>query len=160
MASNDFYEILGVSKNASDAEIKSAYRKQAMKYHPDRNQGDKAAEEKFKEVNKAYEVLKDPQKKAAYDQYGAAAFENGMGGSQGFGGQGFGGFDFSSAGGFSEMFSDIFSDFMGGGSHSRERETRGQDLRYDIVISLEEAFTGLVKTISFKKNGKCQKCNG
>ncbi len=165
MANSDFYEILGVSKNATDAEIKSAYRKQAMKYHPDRNQGDKAAEEKFKEVNKAYEVLKDPQKKAAYDQYGAAAFENGMGGSQGFGGQGFGGqgfegFDFSSAGGFSEMFSDIFSDFMGGGSHSRERETRGQDLRYDIVISLEEAFTGLVKTISFKKNGKCQKCNG
>lgn len=165
MANTDFYEILGVSKNATDTEIKSAYRKQAMKYHPDRNQGDKAAEEKFKEVNKAYEVLKDPQKKAAYDQYGAAAFENGMGGSQGFGSQGFGGqgfdgFDFSSAGGFSEMFSDIFSDFMGGGSHGRERDTRGQDLRYDIVISLEEAFNGLTKTISFKKNGKCQKCNG
>ena len=166
MAKSDYYDLLGVQKGASDDEIKKAYRKMAMKYHPDRNPGDKSAEEKFKEINEAYEVLKDPQKKAAYDQYGHAAFENGMGGGAGGfgrGGFGTGGFDFSSSG-FSDIFSDIFSDFMGGGS-SRSRggasgHRRGQDLRYDIVITLEEAFSGTTKNISFRRNGKCKKCNG
>lgn len=164
MAKSDYYDLLGVQKGASDDEIKKAYRKMAMKYHPDRNPGDKSAEEKFKEINEAYEVLKDPQKKAAYDQYGHAAFENGMGGDAGGfgrGGFGTGGFDFSS-GGFSDIFSDIFSDFMGGGSTRRggASSRRGQDLRYDIVISLEEAFNGTTKTISFRRNGKCKKCDG
>ena len=129
---DDFYNTLGLSKGASDSEIKSAYRKMAMKYHPDRNQGKTDAEKKFKEVRKAYEVLKDPQKKQAYDQYGHAAFEQGgMGGAGGFGQQGFGG------GGFSDIFEDIFG--MGGGG---PQESRGDDLRYDVSIDLEEAFNG------------------
>ena len=170
MAKQDYYELLGVQKGASDDEIKKAYRKMAMKYHPDRNQGDKTAEEKFKQINEAYEVLKDPQKKAAYDQFGHSAFENGMGGrgAGGFGGgQGFGGFDFNFGGGgaqgfggFSDIFSDIFSDFMGGGSPQGPQARKGQDLRYDVSITLEEAFTGITTEISFRRNGKCKKCNG
>ncbi len=166
MAKEDYYDLLGVKKGASDDEIKKAYRKMAMKYHPDRNQGDKTAEAKFKEINEAYEVLKDPQKKAAYDQFGHSAFENGMGGAGrgGFGGGfGNGGFDFNfgDGGGFSDIFSDIFSDFMGGGNGRRGKSNnRGQDLRYDIVITLEEAFKGVSKTISFRRNGKCKKCDG
>lgn len=171
MAKADYYDLLGIKKGASDDEIKKAYRKMAMKYHPDRNQGDKTAEEKFKEINEAYEVLKDPQKKAAYDQFGHSAFENGMGGGAGRGGFGqggfgAGGFDFNfggGEGGFSDIFSDIFSDFMGGGASSRrggQSRNRGQDLRYDLVISLEEAFTGASKTISFRRNGKCSHCGG
>lgn len=162
MAKADYYDLLGVSKGASDDEIKKAYRKMAMKYHPDRNPGDKAAEEKFKEVNEAYEVLKDPQKKAAYDQFGHSAFEQGMGGA-GRGGFGAGGFDFNfgEGGGFSDIFSDIFSDFMGGGNSRRSSaRNRGQDLRYDIVITLEEAFKGVSKTIHFRRNGKCSHCDG
>ena len=165
MAKADYYDLLGVSKGASDDEIKKAYRKMAMKYHPDRNPGDKAAEEKFKEVNEAYEVLKDPQKKAAYDQFGHSAFEQGMGGAGrgGFGGFGANGFDFNfgEGGGFSDIFSDIFSDFMGGGNSRRgSTRNRGQDLRYDIVITLEEAFKGVSKTIQFRRNGKCSHCGG
>lgn len=136
----DFYNTLGLSKGASDSDIKSAYRKMAMKYHPDRNQGDAGAEKKFKEVSNAYEILKDPQKKQAYDQYGHAAFEQGgMGGAGGFGQQGFGG------GGFSDIFEDIFG--MGGGG---PQESRGDDLRYDVSVDLHEAFTGkhLETTIS------------
>lgn len=160
MSKQDYYDLLGVSKTASADEIKKAYRKSALKYHPDTNQGSKEAEEKFKEINEAYEVLKDPQKKSAYDQYGHSAFENGMGGAGGFGKGGFGGFDFGGgAGGFSDIFSDIFSDFMGGG-RSQKRQARGTDLRYDIRISLEEAFTGTSQTISFRRNGKCKKCDG
>lgn len=169
MSKQDYYELLGVQKGASDEEIKKAYRKKAMQYHPDRNPGDKNAEEKFKEINEAYEVLKDPQKKAAYDQFGHSAFENGMGGRGGFGGQGqgFSGFDFNFGGGqgqgfsgFSDIFSDIFSDFMGGGSQREQRSSKGEDLRYDMTITLEQAFTGLTTEISFRRNGKCKKCGG
>ena len=166
MSKSDYYDLLGVSKNASADEIKKAYRKMAMKYHPDRNQGNKEAEAKFKEINEAYEVLKDPQKKAAYDQFGHSAFENGMGGAGsrgGFGGFNSGGFDFNfgEGSGFSDIFSDIFSDFMGGSNARRgSARNKGQDLRSDIVITLEEAFKGTSKTLSFRRNGKCSKCNG
>ena len=129
----DYYEILGLSKSASDSEIKSSYRKLAMKYHPDRNPGDKKAEEKFKEISESYEILKDPQKKAAYDQYGHAAFSQGGGGSPGGGFSGFG------TGGFSDIFEDMF----GMGSDSRRRSaSAGSDLRYDLSISLEDAYNG------------------
>ncbi|MCL2438880.1 MAG: molecular chaperone DnaJ [Alphaproteobacteria bacterium] len=167
MAKQDYYDLLGVKKGASESELKSAYRKKAMQFHPDKNQGDKAAEEKFKQINEAYEVLKDPQKKSAYDQFGHSAFEQGMGskhGGGGFGGGGFGsgGFDFNfDAGGFGDMFSDIFSDFMGGGRRqSKSAARKGDDLRYDLRITLKEAFTGLNKTISFRRKGKCKTCDG
>ena len=128
---NDFYDTLGVSRDASDSDIKSAYRKLAMQYHPDRNQGDATAEQKFKDVSQAYEILKDSKKRQAYDQFGHAAFEQGGGGAAGgFGQQGFGG--------FSDIFEDIFGAFGEGG----QRETRGDDLRYDVTIDLEEAFHG------------------
>ena len=150
MADKDFYEILGVSKNANGDEIKKSYRKLAMKYHPDRNKGDKSAEKTFKEVSAAYEVLKDPQKKAAYDQFGHDAFrQGGMGGAQGFG-------DF--AGGFS----DIFEEFFGGGfgSSTRQRSSsRGSDLRYNMSISLQEAFTGRKTQIRIPSHVSCDACN-
>jgi len=149
MADRDFYEILGVKKNASDDEIKKSYRKLAMKYHPDRNKDDKTAERKFKEATAAYEALKDPQKRAAYDQYGHDAFrQGGMGGAQGFG-------DF--AGGFS----DIFEEFFGGGfgSSSRQRgPQRGSDLRYNMSISLKEAFNGKKSQIRIPSYIGCDLC--
>ncbi len=116
----DYYETLGVAKGADDAAMKASYRKLAMKYHPDRNQGDASAEGKFKELNEAYETLKDPQKRAAYDRYGHAAFENGGGGAQGFGG----------GGGFADIFEDIFGEMMGGrGRRQSNGRERGADLR-------------------------------
>ena len=149
MSDRDFYEILGVSKKASDDEIKKSYRKLAMKYHPDRNKSNKEAERKFKEVSAAYEVLKDPQKRAAYDQYGHDAFrQGGMGGAQGFG-------DF--AGGFS----DIFEEFFGGGFESssrKRRPSRGSDLRYNMSISLQEAFTGKKTKIRIPSYVSCDLC--
>ena len=147
----DYYEILGLSKSASDSEIKSSYRKLAMKYHPDRNPGDKKAEEKFKEISESYEILKDPQKKAAYDQFGHAAFSQGGGGNPGGGFSGFG------TGGFSDIFEDMF----GMGSDSRRRSaSAGSDLRYDLSISLEQAFSGDQVEISLTVPGKCESCNG
>ncbi len=139
----DFYDTLGISREASDSEIKSAYRKLAMKYHPDRNQGDSAAEQKFKDVSQAYEILKDPKKRQTYDQFGHAAFEQGGGGAGGFGQQGFGG--------FSDIFEDIFGAFGEGG----QRESRGDDLRYDVTIDLEEAFAGKSLEVTIPKMINC-----
>ena len=147
----DYYDILGLSKSASDSEIKSSYRKLAMKYHPDRNPGDKKAEEKFKEISESYEILKDPQKKAAYDQYGHAAFSQGSSGGASGGFSGFG------SGGFSDIFEDMFG--MGGGSERRSAST-GSDLRYDLSVSLEQAYSGDQVEISLTVPTKCESCNG
>lgn len=155
---DDFYKLLGVEKTASAEEIKKAYRKQAMKYHPDRNQGNKEAEEMFKKVSNAYEVLSDPQKRATYDQYGAAAFENG--GMGGMGGAGF-----RDAGDiFREFFGGggggIFESFFGGGARSAEEDRRGNDLRFDLEITLEEAASGVEKTIKYRRHAQCSICHG
>lgn len=155
----DYYELLGLQKGATDVEIKKAYRTLAMKYHPDRNPGNAEAELKFKEVTEAYEVLKDSQKRAAYDRYGHAAF------AQGAGAGGFGGFNFDFGGGsgagFGSIFEDIFSEFMGGGRRSRQQEgVRGADIRYDLEITLEEAYKGLTKEIEIQTAVKCEDCHG
>ena len=160
MAKRDYYETLGVSKGASADEIKKGYRAKAKELHPDRNADNPNAEAQFKEVNEAYEVLKDANKKAAYDRYGHAAFENGMGGGGhpggGFRGQG----DFASA--FSDVFDDLFGDFMGRGGQGggRTRAARGNDLRYNLRISLEEAYNGLQKTINVPSAVSCTSCKG
>ncbi|MFW8633844.1 molecular chaperone DnaJ [Cribrihabitans pelagius] len=162
MSKRDYYDILGVSKGASADEIKKAYRKKAKELHPDRNKDNPESEAQFKEANEAYEVLKDGDKKAAYDRFGHAAFENGMGGARGGGGgaQGFGGGDFSSA--FSDVFDDLFGDFMGGrgGGGGRQRAARGADLRYNLRVTLEEAFSGLHKTIRVPTSVACGSCEG
>ena len=161
----DYYDILGISKSASDTEIKQAYRKLAMKYHPDRNKGDKNAEEKFKEINEAYETLKDPQKKAAYDQYGHEAYKNASAGggfnpnASGFSSQGFN-FEFGAGSPFSDIFEDFFGGAMGGGMHGERAEMRGSDLRYETTISLEEAFQGKDIELKIKTNVKCEDCKG
>ena len=151
MAKRDYYDVLGVTKSASKEEIKKAYRKLALKYHPDKTKGDKASEEKFKEASEAYHILSDGKRKENYDQFGHAAFE-GSGG----GGQGFGGFDTSS---FSDIFEDIFSDFGGSGS-SRRSSNRGNDLRYDVSINLEEAYKGIEKNVSYTTYKSCMSCAG
>lgn len=157
MSKRDYYEILGVTKNASADEIKKAYRKLAMQYHPDRNPGNKEAEAKFKEATEAYEILKDDQKKGAYDQYGHQAFAQG-GGHGGGQGHGFDGFDFNDI--FSN-FSDIFGDF-GGNRQTKKRSAaqRGSDIRYNLEISLEEAFRGTVEKITFTIPSSCETCKG
>jgi molecular chaperone DnaJ len=161
MAKRDYYETLGVSKGASADEIKKGYRAKAKELHPDRNADNPNAEAQFKEVNEAYEVLKDANKKAAYDRYGHAAFENGMGGGGGHPGGGFRGQgDFASA--FSDVFDDLFGDFMGRGGQGggRTRAARGNDLRYNLRISLEEAYSGLQKTIKVPSAVSCTSCKG
>jgi len=158
MSKRDYYDVLGIAKGASADEIKKGYRKKAKELHPDRNSENPKAEEQFKEANEAHEVLKDPEKKAAYDRYGHAAFEGGMGGGgRPGGGQG----DFSSA--FSDVFDDLFGDFMGGqrgGSGGRNRAARGSDLRFNLRVSLEEAFAGLQKTINVPTAVNCSSCEG
>jgi len=155
MAKRDYYEVLGASKGASADELKKAYRTKAKALHPDRNSDNPNAEEQFKEVNEAYEALKDPEKKAAYDRFGHAAFEGGMGGGQRGGQQG----DFSSA--FSDVFDDLFGDFMGGQRGGpRQRATRGSDLRYNLRVSLEDAYSGSQKTINVPTSVGCESCNG
>ena len=160
MSDRDYYEVLGVEKSASAADIKKAYRRLAMKYHPDRNQGDKAAEEKFKEIGEAYEVLGDEQKRAAYDRYGKAGVNPGAGGPGGFGGFGPEGF-----GGFSNMgdFGDIFSEIFGQGARRQQtgpRVMQGQDLRYDMEITLEQAAKGYTAEIRVPVWEKCDVCDG
>jgi molecular chaperone DnaJ len=145
MAKRDYYEVLGISKGANADEIKKAYRTKAKELHPDRNADNPNAESQFKEVNEAYDCLKDGDKKAAYDRYGHAAFEGGMGGGRPGGGFSGGQGDFASA--FSDVFDDLFGDFMGGrgGGGGRQRAARGADLRYNLSVTLEEAYNGLQK---------------
>ena len=159
MSKRDYYDVLGASKGASADELKKAYRKKAKELHPDRNADNPNAESQFKEVNEAYDVLKDPDKKAAYDRYGHAAFENGGGGHGGGGFRGQG--DFGSA--FSDVFDDLFGDFMGGGrggGGGRTRAQRGNDLRYNLGITLEEAYNGLQKTLNVPTSIACDGCKG
>ena len=156
MAKRDYYDVLGVSKNASPEDLKSAYRKLAVKYHPDKNPGDTKAEDKFKEASEAYGILSDKEKKQNYDNFGHAAFENG-GGRSGGGFSGFSGADFS------DIFEDFFGDFGGSsGKNSRRRNSnnRGSDLRYDLSISLEEAYSGKKQNIQFSTSEKCITCKG
>ena len=156
MAKADYYNTLGISKNASQEEIKSAYRKLAMKYHPDKNPGDASSEAKFKEASEAYQVLSNSQKKSNYDQFGHAAFENGGGGAGGF--SDFGGFD---SGSFSNIFDDFFGDFTGGGRRrSSSRSKRGSDLKINIEVTLEEAYQGKKQTFEVPTSEKCGECSG
>jgi molecular chaperone DnaJ len=151
MAKQDFYEILGVSKSASADELKKAYRTLAMKHHPDRNPGEKSAEQKFKEVNEAYDILKDDQKRAAYDRFGHAAFEQG-------GGRGPSDFGFS--GGFAHIFDEMFGEFMDGGRRGQAGPSRGSDLRYNFEISLEDSFRGKQTTVRVQTLVACEQCKG
>ncbi len=154
MANRDYYEILGIARNADDNDLKKAFRERAKKYHPDRNPDDDDAEQRFKEINEAYEALKDPQKRAAYDHFGHAAFEGGMGGH----GQGFG-TEMSSS--MSEVFDGLFGEFMGGRrGRSRSGHERGVDLRYNMEISLAEAFKGKNAKISVPGSVPCGTCSG
>ena len=157
MAKRDYYEVLGVIKSTSPEDIKKAYRKSALKYHPDKNKGDKASENKFKEASEAYHVLSDKKRRKNYDQFGHAAFEGGSGGA------GFENFDFSQ---FSTSFSDVFEDFFEGFGETRGRRQgrsssfRGEDLRYDLSISLEDAYHGKKQEINFSSSEKCGRCDG
>jgi molecular chaperone DnaJ len=151
MAKQDFYETLGVTRSADADELKRAYRKLAMQYHPDRNPGDKDAEQKFKDINEAYDVLKDEQKRAAYDRFGHAAFEQGRGPGPG---------DFGFSGGFADIFDEMFGEFMGGRRGGQTGPTRGNDLRYNLEITLEESFRGKQTTIRVPTLVFCDSCKG
>ncbi len=155
MAKADYYELLGVSRTATEVELKSAFRKMAVKHHPDKNPGDKTAEAKFKELNEAYQALSDPQKRAAYDRFGHAAFENGgMGGGPGFGN------DFASS--MADIFEDLFGEVNGrrGGQRSANGRERGSDLRYNLEITLEEAYKGKTATLKVPTSIACEACSG
>ncbi|MCX7368362.1 MAG: molecular chaperone DnaJ [Alphaproteobacteria bacterium] len=154
MAKRDYYEVLGVARDAGEDDLKKTYRKLAMQWHPDRNQGNAEAEAKFKELNEAYDVLKDAEKRAAYDRFGHAAFEQGGPGGGGGGGGPFGG------GGFEDIFEEMFGRFGGGGRGQRAAAGRGADLRTQVEVSLEEAFSGAKKTIRFATSVSCEACKG
>ncbi len=151
MAKRDFYEVLGVAREADDGALKSAFRKLAMQCHPDRNPGDDAAEARFKEIAEAYETLKDPQKRAAYDRFGHAAFQNGGGGPGGFSG------DFGSS--MADIFDDLFGDIMGRRGRAGRRE-RGADLRYNMEITLEDAYSGKTAQVRIPTSVTCEDCSG
>ena len=153
----DYYEVLGVDKGADEAAIKRAYRTLAKKYHPDVNPGDKTAEEKFKEVNEAYQVLSNPQKRAQYDQFGHDGPQSGFGGGSGFGG--FSGFEGGGFGGFEDIFSSVFGGGFGGGARANG-PVPGDDLRYDLTISFEEAAMGCEKEINLVRDEECPTCGG
>lgn len=151
----DYYETLGVSRDADEKELKSAFRKLAMKHHPDRNPGDAEAEARFKEIGSAYEVLKDPKKRAVYDQYGHAGLNQGMGGDGGFGG--------GPGGGFGDIFEEFFGDIFGGGrggGRGRGGNNRGEDLRYDLGVSLETVMNGSEERLRIPTIATCDTCNG
>jgi molecular chaperone DnaJ len=150
MSKTDCYELLGVPRNASPEDIKKAYRKKAMEFHPDRNHGNREAEHKFKQCAEAYEILRDDQRRAAYDRYGHAAFEQGGGG--------FGGFEFGA--GFADIFDEMFGEILGGGRRQSQGPQRGSDLRYDLDITLEEAFHGVEKPIKIINSVTCGDCKG
>lgn len=153
MAKRDFYEVLGVSRTVTSVELKKAYRKKAMEFHPDRNPGNAEAEAHFKEVNEAYDILKDEQKRAAYDRFGHDAFQNGGPGAGGFGG-GFGG------GGLGDIFEQMFGDMMGGGRRNGGRKASGADIQIQTEVSLTEAFSGIKKKVHFQTKVSCKSCNG
>ncbi|MCL1911407.1 MAG: molecular chaperone DnaJ [Leptospirales bacterium] len=156
MAKRDYYEVLGVSKTAGEQELKQAYRKLALKYHPDKNQGDKEAEDKFKEATEAYEVLRDAKKRASYDKFG----HEGVGGFEGFGRTAYSDFSdiFGDMGGFSDIFSSFFGSSFGG--KGRRQARRGSDIQYDLLITLEEAAFGKEAQIEIPRNEVCETCNG
>lgn len=151
MAKEDYYELLGVARNASDSDIKKSFRRLAMKYHPDRNTDNPNAEEQFKKVKEAYDVLSDPQKRAAYDQFGHAGVDPSMGGAGGFG---------FSGDSFSDIFSDVFGDIFGGGKRRGGRAQRGADLRYNLELTLEDAVAGTEVKIRVPTWNTCQECGG
>ncbi len=151
MSKKDYYDVLGVSKDVDSSSLKSAYRKLAMEYHPDKNPGNADAEKKFKEISEAYEVLSNSEKKQAYDTYGHDAFNQSSGGFS----DGFSGF-----GSFSDIFEDFFGDLSGGGSSRSKSQQRGQDLKYEVEIDLREAYTGIKKEISFDTLARCEPCSG